>query len=78
MFRHILNYLRGQPVPIANLTIIEKLQLYSDADFYQLPELSEKKFTTLIQEIKYLPVQTPSPIDFSSIPCYDANFFQYK
>lgn len=41
VFRHILNYLRGQLPPLDLLSAQELQQLKLDADFYQLPELSE-------------------------------------
>ncbi len=42
VFRHILNYLRGDVVPLAHLTPLELHSLLADAKFYKLEELENQ------------------------------------
>jgi hypothetical protein len=72
VFKHILNYLRGQ-LPTLDVLSSQELQLLQeDAQFYQLPELSQYLKTFPVTPLTAIPVSSPI-YRFAAGPNYEVS-----
>eukprot|EP01116_Phalansterium_solitarium_P022992 TRINITY_DN7837_c0_g1_i1.p1 TRINITY_DN7837_c0_g1~~TRINITY_DN7837_c0_g1_i1.p1 ORF type:complete len:349 (+),score=83.36 TRINITY_DN7837_c0_g1_i1:96-1049(+) len=62
VFRHVLNYLRGENIELSELSVAERKALLRDIDFYQLPELRQAiSKSPLMPGYKVQPSWRPGP-----------------